>query len=92
MPGKRRRSRRPTLVYSEEGAAVAGSVTDIAIRTEALEGGEHKLVVRAFDAAGNEADDSVSVTVEEKATEPDESETTAETVTVTPEDESESDE
>ncbi len=45
-------------------AALDGSLTDLAIVTDPLEPGDHKLEVRAFDAAGNHAADSVSVTVE----------------------------
>ncbi|MCJ7751365.1 MAG: hypothetical protein MUQ65_09770, partial [Armatimonadetes bacterium] len=45
-------------------SAVEGSLTSIDIRTDPLEGGKHTVEVRAFDAAGNLATDSVEVTVE----------------------------
>jgi hypothetical protein len=45
--------------------AVGGSVSEIAVATEPLEPGTHELEVRGFDAAGNHASDTVSITVEE---------------------------
>lgn len=45
-------------------AAVETSVTDLAVHSEQLEAGEHALEVRAFDAAGNHASKSVTVSVE----------------------------
>jgi hypothetical protein len=43
---------------------VESTVAEVAIETAPLDAGEHKLEVRAFDAAGNLATDSVEVTVE----------------------------
>jgi hypothetical protein len=50
-------------------AALDASFTDLAVATDPLDPGEHKVEVRAFDAAGNHATDSVSVTVEESEAE-----------------------
>jgi hypothetical protein len=43
---------------------VESTVAEVAIETAPLDAGEHTLEVRAFDAAGNLATDSVEVTVE----------------------------
>jgi len=48
-------------------AAIEGSSTDVSVVTDVLDVGSHTLEVRAFDAAGNLATDSIPVTVEKSA-------------------------
>jgi hypothetical protein len=50
-------------------AAIEGSSTDVSVVTDMLDVGSHTLEVRAFDAAGNLATDSIPVTVEKSAKE-----------------------